>query len=152
MTGAKIPDTEVRPVEAVTSIPCTCTEMKGRKNEAGEEAYCSEENIMCAAVYAPVCAFGITYSSACEAKRDGVTLYTDGQCTCACPKIFDLVCVNGEHFGNPCLARCKGYANFTRGPCQSNTNTTSSGSLQSSGSAPIIFSSFVLTLGLMFLM
>lgn len=52
--------------------------------------------VACPAIYAPVCANGITYGNDCEAKAKGITEFTEGECATQKPCTINENCESWE--------------------------------------------------------
>lgn len=61
---------------------------------------------VCPEIYAPVCANGTTYGNSCEARADGITEFTEGECNIPNSCINQEDCKEGETCVIPDVAIC----------------------------------------------
>ncbi len=136
---------------AVAVLLCF-TAMSCKKNSlVSEEEYAMQKSgqvagpdglkpCYCPAVYKPVCGSnGVTYSNACEARCNGITVYTPGACgggdlngsiggyndcigrplkNVYCLDVYQPVCgCDGNTYSNGCYASVAGIKSYTQGAC-----------------------------------
>ncbi|MFK7808436.1 MAG: Kazal-type serine protease inhibitor family protein, partial [Saprospiraceae bacterium] len=86
---------------------------------------------LCMQVYKPVCGCDDkTYTNVCEAKKAGLTKWTDGICdkdcidktkitSTDCPDVYAPVCgCNGRTYPNACSAKISGVQKWVDGKCK----------------------------------
>jgi len=113
---------------------CVPTKNSSSNGDCIDESQINPD-IMCAAVYEPVCGCDDkTYGNTCEAARAGVTKWTEGECgkskklSCideskirtdvGCAEIYQPVCgCDDKTYGNQCEAENAGVTDWRDGRC-----------------------------------